>query len=41
VITEPAATVATSPITTGATSELLDPMKARSPMVVCDLLTPS
>ncbi len=40
-MTEPAAMVAPSPMVTGATSELLEPMNALSPMVVVDLFTPS
>src|SRR5690606_13924777 len=41
VTTEPAAMVASLPIVTGATSELLEPMKAPSSMRVVDLFTPS
>src|SRR5690606_20736318 len=41
VTTEPAAMVASWPMVTGATSELLEPMKAPSSIVVRDLFTPS
>ena len=41
VMTDPAAMVAPFPIVTGATSELLDPMKAPSSIRVVDLLAPS
>ena len=41
VITEPAPTVAPSPIKTGATNEELEPINAFSPIRVFDLLTPS
>ena len=40
-ITEPAPTVAPLPMLTGATSELLEPTKALSPIWVIDLFTPS
>src|SRR5690606_14527334 len=40
-ITEPAPMVAPSPIVTGATSAVLEPTKAPSPMIVVDLFTPS
>ena len=41
VITEPAPIVAVAPIFTGATSDELEPIKALSPIIVFDLLTPS
>jgi hypothetical protein len=41
VITDPAPIVAPSPTVTGATSAVLDPMKAPLPIVVVDLFTPS
>jgi hypothetical protein len=40
-ITEPAPMVAPAPISTGATSAVLEPMKASSPMTVRCLLAPS
>jgi hypothetical protein len=41
VITEPAPIVAFAPISTGATSELFEPMKAPSPIYDTNLFTPS
>jgi hypothetical protein len=41
VITEPAPIVAFSPMLIGATSELLEPIKALLPMIVLNLFTPS
>jgi len=41
VITDPAATVAFDPTVTGATSDVLLPIKLSSPMVVLCLLVPS
>src|SRR5690606_35128331 len=41
VITEPAPIVAPGPISTGATSAELEPMKAPSPITVADLFAPS
>ena len=41
VITEPAPTIAPSPIVTGATSAVFEPMKAPAPISVRCLKTPS
>ena len=40
-ITEPAPVVAILPMLTGATRDAFEPIKAPSPIIVFDLLTPS